>query len=177
MNKAIAAMTGGMIAVLLGAVAGPAAATFALPITDPKNDTTNGNSDFDIRRAGITDTGKLRLRVQGEAGGTTPSGPDQENLVYAYVFVTDVGAIAVTSHRAEDSGQVGNDLAWHSHRVTLDSSGCVSSIEDFGKVRLNGQNMYVSNTNATELAQVITGELTVNGAVCVSQTWDIALTH
>ena len=36
MNKAIAAMTGGMIAVLLGAVAGPAAATFALPITDPK---------------------------------------------------------------------------------------------------------------------------------------------
>ena len=47
----------------------------------------------------------------------------------------------------------------------------------FGKVRLNGQNMYVSNTNATELAQVITGELTVNGAVCVSETWDIALTH
>ncbi|HEX2014479.1 MAG TPA: hypothetical protein VLA68_04555 [Nitrososphaera sp.] len=174
MNKTVPAITGFIVAVLVGTVLTPAAYATPGPITDPKGDVTNGNPDFDIRRAGITDTGKLRMVVQGEAGGTRPSGSSQENLVYAYVFATDVGIVAATSHRAEDSGQVGNDIAWHSHRVTLDGSGCVSSIEDFGKARLNGQNLYIANTGATEIEAVLTAELTINGGVCVTDVWDSA---
>ena len=175
MNKTVPVVIGFMAALLVGSIASPAFAA-TLPITDPKNDATNGNPDFDIRRVGITDTGKLRMVVQGEAGGTAPSAPGQADLVYAYVFATDVGIVAVTSHRAEDSGQVDLDLAWHSHRVTLDSSGCVSSIEDFGKAKLNGQNVYVGNTGATEIDAALTAELTVNGGVCVSEVWDSAPT-
>ena len=173
MNKLVPVITGLMVAVLVGSVLSPAAAA-SLPITDKKGDATNGNPDFDIRRAGITDTGKLRMVVQGEAGGTRPSGADQADLVYAYVFVTDVGIVAVTSHRAEDSGQVGNDLAWHSHRVTLDSNNCVSSIQDFGKARLNDHSVYVGNTGATSIDAVLTAELTIDGGVCVTAVWDSA---
>lgn len=173
MNKALPVVMGFMAAVLIGSVVAPAAAA-SLPITDPKGDATNSNPDFDIRRAGITDTGKLRIVVQGEAGGTKPSGSGQEDKVYAYVFVTDVGIVAVTSHRAEDSGQVGNDLAWHAHRVTLDSNNCVSSIEDFGRATLNGQNVYVGKTGAKSIDAVLTAELTVDSGVCVSAVWDSA---
>lgn len=175
MKKAVPAITGLVVAVLIGSVISPAAAA-SLPITDQKGDATNGNPDFDIRRVGITDTGKLRMVVQGEAGGTKPSSADQDDLVYAYVFVTNVGIIAATSHRAEDSGQVGNDLAWHSHRVTLDSNNCVSSIEDFGKARTSGQNLYVANTGATSIDAALTAELTINGGVCVTAVWDSAPT-
>jgi hypothetical protein len=177
MNKTVPAIMGLIVAaVLVGSVVSPAAAAASLPITDPKNDVTNGNSDFDIRRAGITDSGKLRMVVQGDAGETRPSGAGEENLVFAYVFVTDVGIVAATSHSVEDSGQVENDLAWHSHRVTLDGSGCVSSIEDFGKARFNGQNLYIANTGATSIDAVLTAELTVDSGVCVTQVWDSAPT-
>ncbi len=150
----------------------PSAYALTNLITDPEGDVTNGNPDFDIKRAGITDTGKLRVVVFGEAGGTKPSAPSLDDKVYAYVFVTDVGIVAVTSHRAEDSGQVVNDLAWHSHRVTLDGSGCVSSIEDFGKARLIDDHIHVRDTGATSIDAVLTAELTINGGVCVTDVFD-----
>ena len=38
------------------------------------------------------------MYVEGEAGGTTPHDTGEENLIYAYVFFTDAGLYAVTSH-------------------------------------------------------------------------------
>lgn len=176
MNKTVPTIAAILIAALtLGAVLAPSAYALTSRIKDPAGDVTNGNPNFDITRAGITDTGKLRMVVAGEAGATKPSGPGQADKVYAYVFATDVGIVAVTSHRAEDSGQVGNDLAWHSHRVTLDGSGCVSSIEDFGKARLVDDHIHVANTGAASIDKVLTAELTISsGKVCVTQVWDSA---
>jgi hypothetical protein len=112
--------------------------------------------------------------VFGDAGGTKPSAPSLSDKVYAYVFVTNVGIVAVTSHRAEDSSQVSNDLAWHSHRVTLDKSNCVTSIEDFGKARVEDDWIHVANTGATSIDAILTAELTINGGVCVTQVFDSA---
>ncbi len=158
-----------------GTVLTPSAYALTSVIRDPAGDVANGNPDFDITKAGITTIGNLRMVVVGEAGGTKPSGLGQADKVFAYVFVTDVGIVAVTSHRAEDSNQVDADLVWHSHRVKLDASGCVSAIEDFGKLRLVDNHLSVANTGATSIDQVLTARLTIDdGKVCVSRVWDTA---
>jgi hypothetical protein len=156
------------------AVMTPAALAISPTITDATGDAENNDPNFDITSAGITDKNILSMTVAGKAGGTTPSDPSQANLVYAYVFITDVGVIAVTSHQAEDSGQVKNDLKWHAHLVTLDN-GCVTSIEDFGKAKLRDSRIDVSQTGATSVSQVLTAELTISDStVCVTQVWDSA---
>jgi len=176
MNRIVPTVAAFLIAMLaIGTVLTPSAYALTSVIRDPAGDVANGNPDFDIIKAGITETGKLRMVVVGEAGGTKPSGLGQADKVYAYVFVTDVGIVAVTSHRAEDSNQVGSDLVWHSHRVQLDGSGCVSAIEDFGKVGLVDNYLNVANTGATSIDQVLTARLTIDdGKVCVSRVWDTA---
>src|SRR5574338_46093 len=149
----------------------PAFASWA-SVNDPSD--FDANNNFDIRQVGITSDGNLRLTVDGTVGATRPDGAGQENLVYAYVFATDVGLIAVTSHAVEDSGQVGNDLEWHTHRVTLDENFCVTGIEDFGKAKLQGNRLDVLHTGATSVAGALTAQLTVDGGVCVSDVWDQA---
>ena len=153
----------------------PSALATPLTITDATGYATNNDPNFDITSAGITDKNILSMTVAGKAGGTTPSDPDQANLVYGYVFITDIGVIAVTSHQAEDSGQVKNDLKWHAHLVTFDHDNCVTSIEDFGKAKLRDSRIDVSQTGATSVSQVLTAELTISGSnVCVTQVWDTA---
>lgn len=176
MNRIVPAVAALMVAMLaIGTAWTPSAYALTSVIRDRTGDVANGNPDFDITKAGITATGKLRMVVDGDAGGTKPSGLGQADKVFAYVFVTDVGIVAVTSHRAEDSGQVSNDLVWHSHRVQLDGAGCVSSIEDFGKVQLVDNYLNVANTGASSIDQALTARLTIdNGSVCVSRVWDTA---
>lgn len=153
----------------------PTALATSLTITDATGDATNNDPNFDITSAGITDKNILSMEVAGKAGRTTPSDPSQANLVYAYVFITDVGVIAVTSHQAEDSGQVKNDLKWHAHLVTLDDDSCITSIQDFGDAKLKDSTINVRHTGATSVSQVLTAELTISGsAVCVKQVWDSA---
>jgi hypothetical protein len=157
-------------ALVVSMIATPAAYASWATIEDASD---FANDDFDIRTVGITDDGNLRLTVDGTAGGTIPS--SDATKVYAYVFVTDVaGLIAVTSHQAEDSGQVGNDLEWHTHLVTLDDSGCVATISDFGKAKLQGNRLDVLQTGATSIGAALTAELTISGGVCVSALWDLA---
>jgi hypothetical protein len=165
------------IAVLLtvSLAVAPAAQAISPTITDATGDATNNDPNFDITSAGITDKNILSMTVAGKAGGTTPSDPSEANLVYAYVFITDVGVIAVTSHQAEDSGQVKNDLKWHAHLVTLDSNNCVTSIQDFGDAKLRDSRIDVRQTGATSVSQVLTAELTISDStVCVTQVWDSA---
>jgi hypothetical protein len=134
------------------------------------------NPDFDITT--VTDD---TMTVVGTAGGTTPK--DQTH-VFAYVFVQntcltsartfDACAYAVTSHMAEDSDQVGNDITWHTHYVEL-TNGCVSHIEDAGTtptmishtVTLNG----VTPDTAAGLTAVLNIEFDT-GSVCVQSVLD-----
>ena len=151
-------------------------------ISDPSQDTTN--PDFDILTVQGPTDGKLRLTVAGTAGGTKPDETGEELLVFAYVFATDAGLVAVTSHSVEDSGQVENDLEWHTHLVGLDSNFCVNSISDYGSAHLQDNTLKVSGTDATNVDGALTVVLTVTPddpqtqenelSVCVTQPLDLA---
>lgn len=91
-----------LAAVLLVSLAVPAYASW-VTIHDPEGDFTesapDSNADFDISTVGITDDGNLRMTVYGTPGGSIPE--HDHHLVNGYVFATDVGLVAVTSHGAE----------------------------------------------------------------------------
>jgi len=177
-------LTASLAAILAGSmVMTPAFASWA-SVNDASD--YDANNNFDIREVGITSDGNLRLTVDGTVGATKPDGAGQGNLVYAYVFATDLaGFVAVTSHAVEDSGQVANDLEWHTHFVTLDDNFCVTSITDFGKAKLQGSRLDVLQTGATSVAGALTAQLTVTPddpdteevnefSVCVSEVFDLA---
>jgi hypothetical protein len=143
---------------------------FAATLNDPRGDATN--PDFDIRGAGVDDNGDPYIRVSGDAGGTTS---DTEGTIFAYVFITDAGIYAVTSHGGiEDSTEVGDDEQYHAHLVTLDD-GCVISIEEDGNAVLHNNRVTVTGTDATEVEQVQTVELTASDdGICVTEVFDTA---
>jgi hypothetical protein len=144
---------------------------FAATINDQRNDTAN--PDFDIRGAGLDDNGDPYIRVSGAAGGTTS---DTEGTIYGYVFITDAGIYAVTSHGGiEDSEEVGDDEQYHAHLVTLDENNCVTSIEEDGDAVLHNNRVTVTGTDATEVDQVLTVELTASDdGICVTEVFDTA---
>jgi hypothetical protein len=125
--------------------------------------------DFKIETFGIVD-GNPSMTVKGTAGGTTP--PDGE--IFAYVFFTNKGIFAVTSHPGiEDSDEVGDDEEWHAHKVQLNEQNCVTDLTEQGKAVLDGNTVSVDNTPATEVTQVLTAHLLVeNGEVCVDEVFD-----
>lgn len=163
------------LAVLVSnSIPAPASATTTTTTTanDPRDYTEDPN--FDIRRSGIDDDGNPYLTVYGDAGGTTS---DTEGTIYAYVFVTDAGIYAVTSHGGiEDSTEVDDDEQYHAHLVTLDDDNCVTSIEEDGNAVLRNHRVTVTGTDATEIDAVQTVELTVtdDGDICVSDVFDTA---
>lgn len=116
------------------------------------------------------------ITVAGEAGGTTP-GQGSTNI-YAYVFVTNKGIFAVASHSFIDSGEQTPpppDLIWHAHKVTLDGSGCITSITDDGEASLSGNTVSLTGTQANKVDAVLTAKLTVSEAgVCVDEVFDSA---
>jgi hypothetical protein len=129
--------------------------------------------DFEITSFQINGKGNLRMYVEGVAGGTTPHHAGAENLIYAYVFLTDAGIYAVTSHMGEDSHQVEHDIEWHSHLVELDENNCITSITDAGKANLHKNRISVMQTDATILTGVMTAELTANDdGTCVTKIFD-----
>jgi hypothetical protein len=126
----------------------------------------------DFRITDFAETGTPSLTVEGTAGGTVPT---ETGDIYAYVFVTDAGIFAVTSHPGiEDSTEVGDDVNWHAHQVTLDSNNCVTSINDNGIAVLSGDTVSVTGTSATSTSQVLTVVLSVNdeGDICVKHVFD-----
>jgi hypothetical protein len=129
--------------------------------------------DFKITSFEIKGRGVMTMYVEGVAGRTIPDHEDAENIIYAYVFVTDVGKYAVTSHMGEDSHQVEHDIEWHSHLVELDENNCVTSITDVGKAKLHKNRVSVLQTDATELYGVLTAELTASeSGTCVTEIFD-----
>jgi ABC-type branched-subunit amino acid transport system substrate-binding protein len=127
-------------------------------------------ADFKIKDFGIKD-GKPWLSVEGKAGASTPQNASQ---IFAYVFVTDKGIFAVTSHGTEDSSEVANDTQWHSHGVVLSDKNCVTKLNEDGDGEVNDM-VGVANTNATKVDKVMTALLGINNAdakVCVEKVFD-----
>jgi len=127
-------------------------------------------ADFKIKDFGIKD-GKPWLSVEGKAGASTPQNASQ---IFAYVFVTDKGIFAVTSHGTEDSSEVANDTQWHSHGVVLSDKNCVTKLNEDGDGEVNDM-VGVANTNATKVDKVMTVLLGINNAdakVCVEKVFD-----
>ena len=127
-------------------------------------------ADFKIKDFGIKD-GKPWLSVEGKAGASKPQNASQ---IFAYVFVTDKGIFAVTSHGTEDSSEVANDTQWHSHGVVLSDKNCVTKLNEDGDGEVNDM-IGVANTNATKVDKVMTALLGINNAdakVCVEKVFD-----
>lgn len=138
--------------------------------------------DLTIDEFGI-EGGNPILTVKGTAGGTVP---DEEGDIYAYVFFTDDGVYAVTSHPGiEDSDEVGDDEEWHAHKVTLDGDSCVTSLEEDGNALLDGNTVTVEDTDAEEVSEVLTAVLSAekkgegdndigedDTAICVAKVFD-----
>lgn len=164
MNARATILAASMAAVLVVSMTmNPAYATW-VTANAPEDDFTglepDTNADFDIETVGITNDGNLRMTVYGTIGGTIPE--HDSRLVNAYVFFTDVGIVVLTSHIAEDSAQVEDDLEWHSHRVSLED-GCVISIEDFGKAKFKLDGMaQILQTGASSIDLALTAQLPID---------------
>ena len=114
---------------------------------------------FTIQSFGIVDK-KPSMTVQGIAGSEIPNMPDSgEWEIFAYVFFTNDGIYAVTSHpEIEDSIEVKNDSDWHAHKVQLNDENCIIDRNEKGKALLDGNTVSVQQTKATAVTKVLTGE-------------------
>ena len=160
--------------------ANPASAAPA-PIEDAIGDATNNNSNFDIQNFGVHKTNAYLNVVEG-AGQTAP----EEGMTYAYVFLTDKGTFAVTSHHGHDTpGEEHEDLEWHAHKVVLDHDGCIESITPQGESQLGGTTVDLQEAKVKELYAVMTVQLESHTdeedehshseeATCISEVFDVA---
>jgi hypothetical protein len=157
--------------------------TIVMMMTAPSIYAASPDFTIDDDNFGIDEDGNPFLTVTGTAGGTIP---DEEGDIYAYVFFTDDGIYAVTSHPGiEDSDEVGDDEEWHAHKVTLDGDNCVTSLDEDGNASLDGNTVTVEDTNAEEVSQVLTAVLSAekkgegdndtgedDTAICVANVFD-----
>ncbi|HET7641537.1 MAG TPA: hypothetical protein VFK47_22695 [Ktedonobacteraceae bacterium] len=143
-------------------------ATPAYAASDPRGDVTTGNPDFDINNFGVNSQDGPYLTVYGDAGGTVPG---QVGIIYAYIFFTDDGIYAVTSHVLEDSTETGNDIQWHAHKITLLDNRCITSVLEDGWAVVEGKPVTVAGTNASSISSVMTAEVTGN---CITEVFDRA---
>lgn len=126
---------------------------------------------FKIQSFGIDIGGNPYLTVEDMAGTSVPG---HDDTIYAYVFVTDAGIYAVTSHMGDDTPhEHEEELEWHSHSVELDENGCVTSITEDGESQMATNRVTVLDTDATSVSQVMTVELTASDAgTCVTDVFD-----
>jgi hypothetical protein len=93
----------------------------------------------------------------------------------AFVFYTDDGIYAVTSHpEIEDSNEVKNDSDWHAHKVQLNDENCIIDRNEKGKAALDGNTVSVKQTKATAVTKVLTGEFAadVEKDACLEAVFD-----
>ncbi|HXV89593.1 MAG TPA: hypothetical protein VD710_10960 [Nitrososphaeraceae archaeon] len=145
-------MTRGMT-ILAGTVIGTILIMMTAPIVSA------ATSAFTIVNFGIVDKSPS-MTVEGIAGSEIPNFPDSgEWEIFAYVFYTDDGIYAVTSHpEIEDSNEVKNDSDWHAHKVQLNDENCIIDRNEKGKAVLDGNTVSVKQTKATAVTKVLTGE-------------------
>jgi len=150
-------------------LAGTLLVTTLMMMTAPS--VSAASPDFTIETFGIVD-GNPSLTVKGTAGGTTP---DETGDIYAYVFFTDDGIFAVTSHPGiEDSSEVDDDADWHAHKVKLNDKNCITELKEDGNAALDGNTVAVEDTDASSVDKVLTAVLSAEkkGGVCVAKVFD-----
>ncbi len=120
--------------------------------------------------SGTVAGGNIVLTTDGQAGVAVPDEPD---TIFAYVAVTDNGIFAATSHFGSDNPPVNSPpLVWHTHKVTLDSNGCVTSLTTVGAVTFSGNNVVISGTGATSVTGALGAMLKISDAgVCVKKVF------
>lgn len=119
------------------------------------------HTSFHNRNFGIVDDNPS-MTVEGIAGSEIPSdtGESEKEEIFAYIFFTDDGIYAVTSHPGiEDSSEVKDDADWHAHKVQLNDENCIIDLKEKGKAVLDGNTVSVEKTKATEVTKVLTGGL------------------
>ncbi len=128
--------------------------------------------DLTITDFGIDDGDNPFLTVGGTAGETVP---DETGDIYAYVFFTDDGIYAVTSHTGiEDSSEVDDDADWHAHKIQLNNNNCITDLKEDGNAALDGDTVSVEDTDASDVDKVLTAVLSAEkkGGVCVAKVFD-----
>ena len=144
---------------------------------DPREDVTNGNANFDIKKFG-TQGGNPYVQVYGTAGGTTQ--PDTLTSTFIFVYRLDMNdgtSFIVTSHgMVEDSTEVVDDTQYHAHHVVF-TAGCIS---DFGPVGFENGDAKITPHRVT-VENAVLGGATITGAstgiisvpsLCQTVTWD-----
>jgi hypothetical protein len=127
--------------------------TTLMMMTAPSIYAASPDLTIDDDNFGIDGDGNPFLTVKGTAGGTIP---EETGDIYAYVFDTNDGMYAVTSHTGiEDSDEVEDDADWHAHKVQLNDENCVTGLEEDGNAELDGKTVTVEDTDATELNGVL----------------------
>lgn len=127
--------------------------TTLMMLTAPSIYAASPDLTIDDDNFGIDNDGNPFLTVKGTAGGTVP---DETGDIYAYVFDTDDGIYAVTSHTGiEDSDEVEDDADWHAHKVQLNDDSCVTDLQEDGNAVLDGKTVTVEDTDATEVNGVL----------------------
>ena len=122
-------------------------------------------ADFVIQNFGIGVDGNPFLTVKGKAGDTVPQ---EENLGFAYVFVTNDGTYAVTSDWMYPK--------WHAHVITLDDNNCVGSLDMKGGAEVTDK-VKLTKTNAKIVEKVMTAQFSINdkdGSICADKIFDSA---
>lgn len=126
---------------------------------------------FKIQSFGVDQSGNPYMTVEDMAGSSVPS---EHGVIYGYVFVTDTGIYAVTSHMGDDTPhEHEEELEWHSHSVELDENSCVTSITEDGELQMATNRVTVLDTDATSVSRVMTVELTASDeGTCVTDVFD-----
>ena len=105
--------------------------------------------------------------MEGKAGESTPQ---KEDTGLAYVFVTNNGTYAATSDWMYTK--------WHAHELKLDEKNCVKSMNMNSGVGVEmGDDVKITNANATKLKNVMTAEFGIDnkdGSICANQVFDSA---
>jgi len=145
-----------------------------VPATNVRNIVFAGGSkghfnedDFKIKKFGIGTDGNPFLTVEGKAGESIPQ---KEDTGLAYVFVTNNGTYAATSDWMYTK--------WHAHELKLDEKNCVKSMNMNSGVGVEmGDDVIITNANATKLKNVMTAEFGIDnkdGSICANQVFDSA---
>ena len=141
------------------------------PIRDGRHDWLTGiDPNFDITRFSLDSSGRPFLDVSGTAGKTVTH---STNVMYAYVFHTNIGIYVVTSRLAAGD----TNPNWQTYKMAssaTDGSGCVT-LDPSGAYKIHAKRVTLGGTTASQVAWVETVQIEIiNGTNCITSVFDKA---
>ena len=111
--------------------------------------------------------GVITITAEGDIDTVGTQSP---KFISVYVVDTDAGLFAIAAHFNIDDDDATSDHEWHSHGFTLDSDGCIATINSDGTVtNAKGNTITVAGTGATAINGAFFALLKINndGSICV----------